>query len=134
MDTLTDNLEVSVRIATTEDVVTARQQGRALAAEMGFSRSEATLIAAAISELARNIVEYARNGEIVLRRDSEDALVLIARDDGPGMLDTQAALRSGYSTSNGLGLGLPGVRRIADQFQIVSNSKGTTVMLKKKKR
>lgn len=134
MDGPSDNTEICIRISCTEDVVAARQQGRALATEMGFSRSEATLIAAAISELARNIVEYAHKGEIVLRRDSDGTLVLIARDDGPGMPDTQAALRSGYSTSGGLGLGLPGVRRIADHFQIVSNSKGTTVMLGKRKK
>lgn len=129
-----DKAEVRVQITRTDGVVEARQQGRVLAAELGFSQSEATLIAAAISELARNIVKYAGRGEIIVRRDTEDSLLVIARDDGPGIADTQVALRPGYSTSGGLGLGLPGVRRIADHFEIVSSSKGTTVILGKKKR
>jgi serine/threonine-protein kinase RsbT len=127
------NFELRVPISCAEDVVEARKQGRILAADLGFSPSEGTMIAAAISELARNIVTYAGRGEIVLRDDA-DCMVVIAQDQGPGIPDTQAALRPGYSTSGGLGLGLPGVRRIADHFEIASNSKGTRVTLRKKKR
>jgi serine/threonine-protein kinase RsbT len=129
-----DNVEVRVRITPTNGVVEARQEGRILAIELGFSQSEATLIAAAISELARNIVKYAGYGEIIVRRETTESLLVIARDNGPGITDTEVALRPGYSTSGGLGLGLPGVRRIADRFEIVSNSKGTTVTLGKRKR
>ena len=93
-----------------------------------------TLIAAAISELARNIVRYADHGEMVMRADHDGMMFVIARDQGPGIPDMQAALRTGYSTSGGLGLGLPGVRRIADHFEIVSNSSGTTVTLGKRRR
>jgi len=128
------NPRVRVRISCTEDVVEARQRGRAVASEIGFSPSQATLIAAAISELARNIVKYAGHGEVMLRVDGGRTLLVIARDDGPGIADTQAALRPGYSTSGGLGLGLPGVRRIADSFEIESDSKGTKVTLKMRKR
>jgi serine/threonine-protein kinase RsbT len=127
-------VEVRVQISCTEDVVQARQQGRALAVDIGFSRSEATLIAAAISELARNIVKYAGRGEIVLRCDGDSTLCMIARDEGPGIPDPQVAMRPGYSTSGGLGLGLPGVRRIADHFELVTTAKGTTVTLEKKRR
>lgn len=127
-------VEVRVPIASTDDVVVARQQGRALAAELGFTASEATLIAAAISELARNIVKYAGSGEIRLRRGTNGMLTIVACDNGPGIPDTTAALRPGYSTSGGLGLGLPGVRRIADSFEIVSSSAGTTVTVCKSKR
>ena len=134
MNTAADNVEVRVQISRVEDVVQARQHGRALATDIGFSASEATLIAAAISELARNIVKYAGRGEIVLRCEGNGTLRMIARDDGPGIPDTQAALRPGYSTSGGLGLGLPGVRRISDYFEIVSTAKGTTVTLEKWKR
>ena len=134
MTTNDGNFEVQVPIASTEDVVVARQRGRALAAEIGFSPSEATLIAAAISELARNIVKYAGSGEVLLRRNGEHMLLMIARDDGPGIPDVRAALEPGYSTSGGLGLGLPGVRRIADHFEIVSNAQGTTVTVGKSKR
>lgn len=128
------NSEIRVSISSVEDVVNARQQGRALATELGFSPSEATLIAAAISELARNIVTYAGEGEIVLGRTSDSTLLLIARDHGPGIRDVDTAMRPGYSTSGGLGLGLAGVRRIADHFEIESNSQGTTVTLVKSKR
>jgi serine/threonine-protein kinase RsbT len=134
MSAASENVEVRVQISCTDDVVQARQQGRALATDIGFSASESTLIAAAISELARNIVKYAGRGEIVLRSEGNGTLLMIARDEGPGIPDTQAALRPGYSTSGGLGLGLPGVRRISDHFEIVSTAKGTTVTLEKKKR
>lgn len=126
--------EVRVRISCSEDVVAARQHGRALAGDNGFSPSEATLIAAAISELARNIVSYAGRGEVVLRWDGTGELLVVARDDGPGIPDTQAALQPGYSTSGGLGLGLAGVRRIAHHFEIESNSHGTTVTIGIRKR
>lgn len=129
-----DNVEVRVAITCSHDVVEARQQGRILAADLGFSQSDATLIAAAISELTRNIVQYASCGELLLRCNEDGTLLVIARDEGPGIADTKAALRSGYSTSGGLGLGLPGVQRIADHFEIVSNSNGTTITLRMKKR
>ena len=128
------NSDVRVPIASSDDVVVARQKGRALAAGLGFTASEATLIAAAISELARNIVRYAGNGEVLLRHDGDGLLLMVARDHGPGIPDVQAALRAGFSTSGGLGMGLPGVRRIADVFEIVSNGTGTTVTVGKYKR
>jgi serine/threonine-protein kinase RsbT len=134
MTTNVDNPEVRVTIASTEDVVVARQRGRALAAELGFSASEATLIAAAISELARNIVKYAGSGEVVLNHDDDGMLLMVARDQGPGIPDVRAALREGFSTSGGLGMGLPGVRRIADVFEIVSNADGTTITVGKCRR
>lgn len=129
-----ESRDVLVAIASSSDVVEARQQGRNLATALGFSRSEATLIAAAISELARNIVKYASNGEIIMRRAHDGMLLVIARDKGPGIPDTQLALRAGYSTSGGLGLGLAGVRRIADHFEIISSPAGTTVTLGKRRR
>jgi serine/threonine-protein kinase RsbT len=130
----TESHQIKVSVACTEDVVQARQQGRNLAVSLGFSPSEATLMAAAISELARNIVKYADHGEIIMYVGSDGMLFVVARDQGPGIQDMQSALRSGYSTSGGLGLGLPGVRRIADHFEIVSNSSGTTVTLGKRRR
>jgi serine/threonine-protein kinase RsbT len=127
-------VELSVPIASTNDVIVARQRGRALAAEIGFSASDATLIAAAISELARNIVKYAGHGEILLRRATNGTMTIVARDEGPGIPDVGEALRWGYSTSGGLGVGLPGVRRIADSFDIASSAAGTTVTVCKAKR
>lgn len=130
--------EKTVPIHTDSDIVTARQQGRALASLLGFSPTEATLIATAISELARNIVLYANQGEIVLGLvddGSKRGMVVVARDEGPGIPDVRRATMGGYSTSGGLGLGLPGVRRLMDEFEIVSEiGKGTTVTVKKWKR
>ena len=134
MTTNVDTSQVRVSIASSEDVVVARQRGRALATGLGFSASEATLIAAAISELARNIVKYAGSGEVLLHHDGNGMLLMVARDHGPGIPDVRAALREGFSTSGGLGMGLPGVRRIADVFEIVSNAGGTTITVGKYKR
>lgn len=129
-----NNTAIHVTIGSARDLVDARQQGRSLAGSLGFSGTQATLVASVISELARNIVEYAGKGEIVLRTDGDASLIVLARDRGPGIVDLQAALRPGYSTSGGLGLGLPGVRRIADQFEIESGPGGTVVTLTMRKR
>jgi len=127
--------EIRVAINSDQDIVGARQRGRTLAAELGFSSADATLIATAISELARNIVSYARKGEIKLKKmenSSRPGIMVIAADEGPGIPDTQQALRDGFSTSGSLGLGLPGVRRVMDEFEITSQpGRGTTVTVKK---
>jgi serine/threonine-protein kinase RsbT len=129
------NEDIRVSIHTDKDIVIARQQGRSLAAALGFSSGDATLVATAISELARNIVSYATSGEIVLtplNGFARQGIQVIARDEGPGIPDIQQALRDGFSTSGSLGIGLPGVRRLVDEFQIVSeDSRGTTVTVKK---
>jgi serine/threonine-protein kinase RsbT len=127
--------EAAVAIASSSDIVTARQRGRALAAGLGFSGSDLTLIATAISELARNIVEYATTGEVLLGladKDGRPGIVIVARDEGPGIGDVAKALSAGYSTGQGLGLGLPGVRRLMDEFEIASEpGHGTTVTVRK---
>lgn len=110
-------------VKTDSDVVSARQKGRAMASDTGFSRSDQALIATAISELARNIVNYAGVGEIVLRvihKNASPGLQITASDTGPGIEDIEAALLDGFSTGNSLGLGLPGTRRIMDDFDILS--------------
>ncbi len=128
-------MDTSIAIASDRDVVQARQRGRALALELGFSASEATLIATAISELSRNIVSYAGHGEITLRSTTVGGrlgLVIVAADSGPGIADVELAIRDGYSSSGGLGLGLPGVRRLMDEFELISApGRGTTVMVTK---
>jgi serine/threonine-protein kinase RsbT len=127
--------ESVVAISSSADIVTARQRGRALAAALGFSGSDLTVIATAISELARNIIEYATTGEIVLSQEDSDGrpgIVIVARDEGPGIPDLSRALSAGYSTGPGLGLGLPGVRRLMDDFVITSDAgRGTTVSVRK---
>jgi serine/threonine-protein kinase RsbT len=127
--------ETRVPIAGDGDIVIARQKGRALGAEIGFSRIDLALIATAISEVARNIIIYAEKGEIVVCPVDEGArrgIAIIARDEGPGIADVELALRDGYSTTRGLGLGLPGARRLMDDFEIDSAvGRGTTVKMRK---
>jgi serine/threonine-protein kinase RsbT len=127
--------EIRVRIQSSADIVSARQQGRALAAQAGFSNSNLTIIATAISEVARNIVEYAKEGEVVLTLVNNSAatgIKIVALDHGPGIPDIATVMRDGYSTGKGLGIGLPGSRRLMDEFEIASEvGKGTTVTMKK---
>jgi serine/threonine-protein kinase RsbT len=126
--------ETRVPIKQGGDIITARQQGRMLAAQLGFFSADQTLIATAISEMARNILVYAKMGEIILRSEQESRLgiIIVARDEGPGIPDIERALRDGYSTSGSLGVGLPGTKRIMDEFTIISEvGKGTTVTMKK---
>ena len=127
--------DILVGIRSDVDIVLARQQGRGMAANIGFSATDATLIATAISELARNIVTYAQHGEVMMRSEETThakGIVIIARDSGPGIRSIHDVLRDGYSTSGGLGLGLPGVRRLMDEFVIESElRRGTTVTVKK---
>lgn len=127
--------EIRVPINSDQDIVLARQKGRALAIEAGFASGDATLIATAVSELARNIVSYACKGQIMLKVvDGVDrqGLSIIASDNGPGIPDIRLALRDGFSTSGSLGMGLPGVRRLMDEFEITSQpGRGTIVAVKK---
>jgi serine/threonine-protein kinase RsbT len=127
--------EARVPISTDVDVVAARQKGREIAAANGFSATDQTLIATAISEVARNIVSYAGHGEIVLSvivNDGRCGILVIARDQGPGISDVALAMRDGYSTANSLGMGLPGSKRLMDEFDLASTpGEGTTVTMKK---
>jgi serine/threonine-protein kinase RsbT len=124
-----------IGIARESDIVAARQSGRNLAAEIGFSDGDLTVIATAISEIARNILQYARRGELELRaveKGGNRGILVIGRDNGPGIADIEAAMRDGFSTGNGLGLGLPGARRLMHDFEVVSEAgKGTTVTMRK---
>jgi serine/threonine-protein kinase RsbT len=126
---------VGCQISSDADVVAARQLGRKIAGEMGFSRPDQALIATSISELARNIVNYATSGRIdITRLDSgrRQGLRVIATDKGPGIADLDVAMTDGFSTGNSLGLGLPGTRRMVDDFQISSApGKGVEVIFVK---
>lgn len=129
------NDELRVPISADSDIVLARQEGRRLAARLEFSPSDLTVIAAAISEVARNILEYAGTGEVCLmlvEKNGRRGIVVLARDQGPGIRDINLALQDGYSTSGSLGLGLPGARRLMDEFEVHSEvGKGTTVTMRK---
>ena len=123
-----------IAIESDADVVTARQHARALAAQLELTSTDQTLLATAISELARNITTYAVRGEVLLGvvrdDDGRRGVRVIARDEGPGIEDVDAALQDGYTTGGGLGLGLPGARRLVDEFAIeTAPGAGTKVTL-----
>ena len=127
--------EVTVEVASDGDLVQARAEARALAGRLGFSRTDATLIATAISEIARNMVVHAHGGEIVLAAEHDDTrygVTVVARDTGPGIRDIDSALEEGVGTGDGFGLGLPGARRVMDEFEVDSNNgTGTVVTMRK---
>jgi serine/threonine-protein kinase RsbT len=115
--------EIVVAIATNADIVEARRVARQLATEVGFSSTEATLVATAISELARNIVSYAGTGRVKVRKEfrgTRTGITVVAEDEGPGIADIARAMQDGYSTGKGLGLGLPGTRRLMDELDVAS--------------
>ena len=129
------NSEARIVINSAADIVTARQKGRLLAMELGFDGADLTLIATAISEIARNIVDHAKAGEVVLaptNSGGKRGIVITACDEGPGIADVAKAMEYGYSTRKGLGVGLPGAKWLMDEFDISTKvGKGTTVTMKK---
>jgi serine/threonine-protein kinase RsbT len=127
--------ETRVAVDRDADIVTVRQKGRDLATRAGLCGTDLTLVATAISEVSRNIVVYAQRGEIILsmaQKSGKRGIMVVARDNGPGIPNIEQAMRDGFSTGKSLGLGLPGARRLMDEFDIVSEvGKGTTVTMKK---
>ena len=124
-----------VRIQDDAHAVVVAQQGYRLAQQLGFSEVERAALSTAIMEVARNIVKYAGAGEIevnYIRDDVATEIIVIAEDQGPGIADLDLAMQDGYSTGRSLGLGLPGARRLMDEFEIISEpGKGTTIIMKK---
>ena len=127
--------ETRVVISSAADIVTARLTGRALAKELGFDGSDLTVIATAISEVARTILTYAKQGEIVVRpanNGSKHGIVVVARDEGPGIKNVEKAMQYGYSTGNGMGDGLPAAKWLMYEFEIESKvGRGTKIKMRK---
>jgi serine/threonine-protein kinase RsbT len=129
-----DDEESVIRIESDADVVVARQQARAMAGTLELTSTDQTLLATAISEVARNITTYATRGEVLLSVVQDDGgrrgIRVIARDDGPGIENVELALQDGYTSGEGLGLGLPGARRLVHDFDIqTAPGQGTKVTL-----
>ncbi|AMO87126.1 Serine/threonine-protein kinase rsbT [Solibacillus isronensis B3W22] len=129
------NAKSTVEIVTEWDIVAARQLGRNEAKAIGFGAVDQARITTAISELARNIYLYARSGEVTIERISNEEKVglrIIAADKGPGISNLKKVMEDGYSTSGGLGAGLPGVKRLMDTMDIQSHvGNGTTIVIEK---
>jgi serine/threonine-protein kinase RsbT len=127
--------EIRVPIESDADTVIARQSGRDVALRLGFTRTDATFVATAISEIARNITVHAGAGEIIVRELNEEGrtgLAVIARDEGPGIADVAAVMRQDYRSDAGLGMGIWGAMRLMDEVDIESRAgEGTTVTMKK---
>ncbi len=132
-------VEQRIPIAGEPDIVAARQHARSMARELGFSLVDQSRIATAVSELTRNVVRYATNGQgDVFIRELEGSgnrpvgIEIIVQDQGPGIADVNLVLRDGYTSGGGLGLGLPGARRLMDEMQIESAlGRGTTITVRK---
>jgi serine/threonine-protein kinase RsbT len=126
--------ESIIPIESDNDVVTARQRAREMAGALELTSTDQTLLATAISEVARNITTYAKRGEVLLSvvhdDDGREGIQVIARDQGPGIENVELAMQDGYTSGGGLGLGLPGARRLVDDFHIeTAPGQGTTVTL-----
>jgi len=129
-----DEHSAVIPIESDADVVTARQRAREMAGKLELTSTDQTLLATAISEVARNITTYAVRGEVVLdvvrNSDGREGIKVVARDEGPGIDNVELALQDGYTSGGGLGLGLPGARRLVDEFDIeTAPGQGTTVTL-----
>ena len=132
---LAGNEDTVMPLRSDVDVLKARKYGKELAGALNFSNSERTIIATAISEIARNTVLYAKSGSMhlkLIRNGIKRGLLIVASDEGPGIADLRLAMQDGYTTSRGLGIGLPGAKRLMDEFDIVSElGKGTVITMKK---
>jgi serine/threonine-protein kinase RsbT len=130
---MVDRKSVSLPIASELDIMKARQEVRAQAQALGFTLVDQTRITTAVSELVRNIVKYATKGDIDIEtteKGTRKGLRIICRDEGPGIPDIDLAMKEGYTTGKGLGYGLPGTKRLVDQFEIWSEvGKGTRVTI-----
>lgn len=127
--------EIKITIASVSDIIIAREKGRHIGNNLGFNITDLTIITTVISEVARNIILFAKEGEIILstvQQDNQKGIEIVAKDQGPGIHDIPRAMQDGYSTRKGLGLGLPSVKRLMDAFEINSKvGNGTTIVMKK---
>lgn len=126
--------EVSVQVKNEYDIISVRSLGRNIAAKLGFGIVDQCRITTAISELARNAVVHGKGGVVSIRtlREGKEGIEIICRDEGPGIENIELAMKGGYSTVGGLGIGLSGTRRLMDEFQITSTpGKGTMVIVRK---
>ena len=132
--------EARLRIVAEEDIVSSRQRARELARQLGFGAVDQSRIATAVSELARNVVRYAVDGqgEVAIREldaSGRTGIEIVVSDEGPGIRDVDQALRDGFTSGGGMGMGLPGTRRLMDEMTVDSEvGRGTIVTIRKWRR
>ena len=137
-------VEAHLKIDAEEDIVASRQRAREVARQLGFGAVDQSRIATAVSELARNVVRYATDGkgEVTIREvrgpdasGGRSGIEVVISDDGPGIADVDQALRDGFTSGGGMGMGLPGTRRLMDEMTIDSAvGQGTVVTIRKWRR
>lgn len=129
------NEEKRIKVSEEVDIAKAAFEGKLLAGTAGFKQTEQYMISIAISELTRNIFIYALGGEIiikVIKKNNKKGLEIVVQDEGSGIKDIGQAMKDNFSTSEGLGLGLPGVKRLMDEFVIDSKiGIGTKITVRK---
>ena len=132
---MNNNSVTCVAIGSEGDIVEARQKGRELSKQIGFGLTDQARIATGISELARNILLYAGSGQVIINIveiEGRRGIEIMAQDQGPGIMSLEQALMDGFSTSRGLGVGLPGTKRLMDELYIESTfNQGTVVIARK---
>jgi serine/threonine-protein kinase RsbT len=133
--------EARLPIRGEDDIVASRQRAREVARQLGFGAVDQSRIATAVSELTRNIVRYATNGhgEVIIREvaraERPAGIEIVVADEGPGIADLDEAMRDGYTSGGGMGMGLPGTRRLMDEMEVDSApGQGTTVTIRKWRR
>ena len=138
---MANETEVRLEISSEADIVSCRQTARETARRLGFGMIDQSRITTAVSELTRNIIRYTtdKRGEMLIRPidrdDGATGIEIVVSDDGPGIEDVEQVMREGYTSGGGLGLGLPGTRRLMDEMHIDSApGQGTTVVIRKWRR
>jgi len=129
-------MDTKIPIKTESDLLFARQKAKEMMKEMGFGSADQTRMATAISELARNVLKYAGEGSCSIYDELDDgemALKVVVEDNGPGISDIGQAMEDGFTTGNGLGAGLPGAKRLVNNFDIASEPGYTKITLEIKR-
>lgn len=123
----------AIRLQNSSDIIIARKATRELAISLGLNTADQTRITTAVSEMTRNVLQYARQGWCRVINESDEKLIRIRIDiidQGPGIPNIELAMRDGYSTSGGLGAGLPGTRRLMDEFHLESRPGRTHITMR----
>jgi serine/threonine-protein kinase RsbT len=126
---------IRIPIETEGDIVAARRHGRALARHLDFSPADRIRVVTAVTEMASNLLEHAVEGEILLSmaaRSEEEGIVMVGRDQGPGIADVEQARQVGFSTRGHMGLGIPGIKSLTDEFAMESRMPGGTIVTAKR--